>query len=278
MSEQQLPVDAHSELATPNLAEQGIDPVADGAIAAQRVLVFSDKNGPTSPGERPDQHYSEPHEVQIRDDHISKLEAQLSEAQEVAAAAKLERDSYKNITNVLAEHTGVVEDAKRRDPLTGLLNRDGLAYYWGKRMARPSHPDPRRSDIGKTYMFGLDLDKFKELNDSEGHPAGDRALGVFAKILQDNLREDSIIARTGGDEFFAVALNIPDKEDALAIASRIGAAIKAGDYPISASIGVALVDVGGTLEENLKKADDAMYTAKNTGRDKVVMYEEPERP
>lgn len=159
-----------------------------------------------------------------------------------------------------------LEKAAYADPLTGVGNR-----RWLERCL------PVHLPINSAIVL-LDLDRFKQINDRHGHAAGDRVLVAFAQCLQRSLRNTDVLARTGGEEF---VLYIPDvtQEAAMAIASRLRAEVAAlklyeGDGPISVtvSIGVAWVSGGaGTFSSWLRCADLALYEAKSSGRNRVVL-------
>lgn len=150
------------------------------------------------------------------------------------------------------------------DPLTGLCNRRGLDEILG------------RHDVQKGALIYADLDRFKLLNDTLGHPAGDAALTHFARILREQIRSTDTAARIGGEEF---AVWLPDATLDLGyrIAERIR--IKLGTtswdwrgrhWPLSASFGVAACPETSRRVENLSsQADSALYVAKKSGRNRV---------
>jgi diguanylate cyclase (GGDEF)-like protein len=121
-----------------------------------------------------------------------------------------------------------------------------------------------------------DLDKFKTINDNYGHEAGDEVLKTVGKFLQKNIREVDIVARYGGEEF---VLMIPeaDQDAALALSERLReqfARVKRDNLPqITMSLGIATYPFDGTeMEDLIRKADAAMYAAKQAGRNKVIKY------
>jgi diguanylate cyclase (GGDEF)-like protein len=149
------------------------------------------------------------------------------------------------------------------DALTGLVNRRTLE-------------GELRSLIKRGRRFALamaDLDRFKQLNDTHGHEAGDRALRAFAQIAQETLRADDTIARWGGEEF-VIAVPDLDRQQTLEVFERIRARLAeshGGSHPaFTASFGVTDSSRGDTLEELLQLADAALYAAKEAGRDRVV--------
>jgi len=159
------------------------------------------------------------------------------------------------------------------DSLTGLKNRRRFEEDLRAELAR-SH---RYQVPGALLM--LDLDRFKRVNDTLGHAAGDRVLAEIAEIMRTRGRETDVVARLGGDEF-AVVLPRCEVEQAVEVAEQIGGAIRehmraAPEVPpITASIGVAPFGTGLRLsfETVLSRADAAMYAAKEDGRDAVRIF------
>jgi diguanylate cyclase (GGDEF)-like protein len=126
----------------------------------------------------------------------------------------------------------------------------------------------------------LDLDHFKQVNDSYGHPAGDQMIEEIAGVLRQRTRESDVLARLGGDEF-AVVLPRCSPAEARVVADSIVTAIRehrsaAEDLdPITASLGVAIFgdDPRTSIESVVSEADTAMYAAKDGGRDSVRVFD-----
>jgi len=166
----------------------------------------------------------------------------------------------------------------RTDTRTGLLNARGLAEQ-GPRVLQRSHAAGEPASV-----LIIDLDHFKAINDSWGHPAGDAVLSAVGRMLREAVRPGDIAARDGGEEFVIV---LPDTVigDAAVVADRIRAGLAAlevvardknGDPVVitkrTASIGVAVQPDHGTTFDDLRHAADAaLYEAKNTGRDRTVL-------
>ena len=141
--------------------------------------------------------------------------------------------------------------AASTDPLTGLLNRRAFGEHFGRELARA-----RRSGEPFAALL-IDVDRFKELNDRDGHAAGDAALVALAGELTGALREVDTLARIGGDEF-AVLLPDTGPEAARATAERL-----TGMTTVAISIGTAVYGVDGhTSAELARAADAALYAAK----------------
>lgn len=134
----------------------------------------------------------------------------------------------------------------------------------------------RRSNGLLTLMI-FDLDHFKTVNDTYGHPSGDDVLRTVSKVLVDAVRQNDFVARIGGEEFAAILPN-SGKREASSIAERIGYAIrrlqfshKQDHFSVTISIGIASWDRTEPAESLYSRADEALYKAKNTGRDKYVV-------
>ena len=159
-------------------------------------------------------------------------------------------------------------DEARNDPLTGLGNRRALETG----IARIG--DEARHARGLRAVVVIDLDHFKEVNDTHGHLVGDEVLRIVARRLRDAVRDRDLLVRHGGDEFVAV-MTVRDEREALRAAERLGAAVRTnyalpvGNLTIDATMGVAL-DLGDTaLEEMMAVADGALYAAKADARGSV---------
>ncbi|RZA07096.1 MAG: EAL domain-containing protein [Moraxellaceae bacterium] len=162
-----------------------------------------------------------------------------------------------------------------RDTLTGLFNRRSLL----ERLKHAIVPASRRKE-GLALMF-LDLDKFKEINDTFGHEVGDELLKQVATLLNASVRESDLVARLGGDEFVILLEGFPETSDVVKVAKKI---INANIEPhvigshlvkTSTTIGISLYPQDGiTAEELLKNADVAMYHAKQRERGSIQFFHE----
>lgn len=160
------------------------------------------------------------------------------------------------------------------DHLTGLRNRRSFEQALELRLAE------MRRGKGQGAIVWLDLDDFKEINDTLGHRAGDEVLVMLAEQLSKHVRESNMLARLGGDEF-AILLADVTEEEAENAAARILSSISAFTYVIdgrsvrlSASVGVVYYPLhGSTVEELLANADLAMYQAKESGRSRVHVHQ-----
>lgn len=162
------------------------------------------------------------------------------------------------------------------DQLTQLPNRAHFLERLKSAILRP--PAVKENLFAVLY---LDLDGFKFINDSLGHPAGDQLLITVSKILQDQLRQGDIVARLGGDEFVILLDHLKDEELAVSIARRIITRLSAPIYlekyntrvTTSASVGIVLSSLGyHTPDDVLRDADIAMYAAKGRGKSTYELY------
>lgn len=186
---------------------------------------------------------------------------------------------------------GVIDDVTERrrsvaaaqqlamsDPLTGLLNRRGLEGAIARALTTGYAP-------GALAMLAIDLDHFKEVNDSLGHEAGDKVLYHVGRTIAAAVRRSDLVGRLGGDEFLAVLVDVGQPEQALQIAEDIlrrletPLDVQGTTVRIGASIGIAF----STGNEDspaalLRRADAAMYASKQAGGGRARLAEEPPQP
>ena len=166
----------------------------------------------------------------------------------------------------LRERENQLRHLALHDPLTGLANRTLFRE-------RAEHAIATHSRGGTTLaVLFIDLDGFKQINDSHGHGAGDAVLTEVAVRLRDCVRIGDTVGRFGGDEFAVLAEQITTVDDATVVADRIIRAlqrpfdISGRDNHITASVGVALHDDDTAADATIRSADEAMYTAKTAGK------------
>ena len=165
---------------------------------------------------------------------------------------------------IAAGHVEQLRAQADRDSLTGMLNRRAFMRELGTEIERSLR-------YGRRFVLALcDLDEFKRINDTDGHPAGDRALEGVAALLERTIRASDFAFRIGGDEF-ALLLPETDADEAQDAVERIVAAL-AGDSVLAdglgISFGLALFPVHGkTPEELIRRADQALYAAKRSDDD-----------
>lgn len=163
-----------------------------------------------------------------------------------------------------------VEELSITDQLTQLHNRMYLENSFNKEIKRAK----RYNHLFAVIM--IDVDHFKEVNDTYGHEVGDYVLVTISKILSEHIRETDILGRWGGEEFLIICPHTSNTE-AYALAEKLRFSIET--YPIdvighkSCSFGVSVFDLkDDNYKEVVKHADEALYTAKNNGRNRVIEY------
>lgn len=161
-----------------------------------------------------------------------------------------------------------------RDPLTGLTNRRFLEETMARELARHARNGQQLA------VVALDIDHFKRFNDRHGHEAGDRTLVEVARVMRENIRGNDVACRYGGEEFVLLLVEC----DAPAALTRVQALLEkiralrlefrsGGSEPVTASAGVAAGGADGTAAGLLlRRADLALYAAKNAGRDRAVAF------
>lgn len=193
------------------------------------------------------------------------------------------RDRLAKRNNELREALELVKSLAIHDDLTGIYNRRYLMEMLGREQQRALRHNAHFS------LLMLDLDDFKEVNDSKGHPAGDEVLRVFVNRLRDHVRGVDVVGRTrrpderkaigrfGGEEFVAI---LPDTDAAGAkqVAERIRSAVAdapvettEGPVSLTVSIGVAEYQAGESVRDLLERVDRALYAAKHGGRNQVAV-------
>ena len=192
---------------------------------------------------------------------------------EARGRAVLQSDGRFGIAGILADVTERREAEERladlalHDPLTRLANRTLLLDRLGHALARA-----QRNGVPLGVLF-VDLDHFKDVNDTFGHAVGDELLVSVGNRLRSSLREAETIARYGGDEFVVVSEGVADEDAVEAVAERVRRAlaepftVQGRPYTVGASVGVAVAypDVNGGPEMVIQQADLAMYRAKGRG-------------
>lgn len=179
---------------------------------------------------------------------------------------------------VLKRLTDELSNMASIDPLTGLLNRRGLVHclesYFRSRTATPA------------YLLMVDVDHFKQINDTYGHKVGDLVLSNVAHTIQSSTRHGDLTCRAGGEEFMVICLDT-DGAGAMQVAERIRAAI--AHHPVSigsvnhticcsATIGISLSFADAqSLDTSMIQADAALYRGKAAGRNQVV-FSDPRPP
>jgi diguanylate cyclase (GGDEF)-like protein/PAS domain S-box-containing protein len=240
---------------------QAVFAPTEAALAARRLLRRSSAAGP----ERSDLLYPHPDGTE-RVLHVSAGGLSTADGKPLGALA---------MVSDVTEQRAAEETLRRQathDALTGLPNR----LLFVDRLETAAARQERAEGAGIAVLF-LDLDDFKEVNDTHGHETGDRVLAAVADRVARAVRSADTVARLGGDEF-AVICEGADAPSAAVVASRVQRSLKdpvvvdTESFAVSMSIGVALSPPHRT-EDLLRLADIAMYQAKAAGRGSVVTYD-----
>jgi len=179
----------------------------------------------------------------------------------------------KEAQSKLIQQKEILKHQAYHDALTGLPNRT----LFKDRLQRSINKSKR--DGYKVALFFIDLDYFKEINDSLGHDVGDMVLKEISNRLSSTIRAEDTLARLGGDEFTIIMESINKEQDAVLLAKKVLDVLKKSIvinqhvFYISASIGISLFpEDGDSYETLLKYADAAMYRAKKEGRNNFQFY------
>jgi diguanylate cyclase (GGDEF)-like protein len=167
----------------------------------------------------------------------------------------------------------IIQYQAHHDVLTGLPNRKHFSNYLANSLAEAIATDERLA------VVFIDLDRFKQVNDSLGHDVGDLLLKGIGNRMQEFLQEEDMLARWGGDEFILLLRKVVSAERTLALAQRM---LKAFEHPficdghelqIGASMGISLYPFDGkNVDILIKNADTAMYQSKQSGRNRCQLY------
>ena len=162
-----------------------------------------------------------------------------------------------------ARHLERMRELAELDPLTGLRNRRGFEQGLERRADAP------------VALVICDLDHFKRVNDTLGHPVGDDVLRTFSDLLRDCTRDEDVAVRLGGEEFALVLAGVGERE-ALAVAERLRREVAATfrDFPVPISVSVGIADGARDqgAESLVRAANRALYAAKRLGRDRCVVH------
>lgn len=172
--------------------------------------------------------------------------------------------SFQDISE-MEDEKAHLEDEASTDPLTKALNRRSFLRLLSQATVS-----------GQEFSLVMfDIDHFKSINDTYGHDVGDAVLREISQLVRDNIRENDTLARWGGEEFMVLSTK-SDIKRAKRMAQRLRKAIAEFSFTgvprqITSSFGVALYAAGNSGEDMVKRADEALYEAKETGRNKVVV-------
>ncbi len=177
-----------------------------------------------------------------------------------------------NYAHKLKEQNVLLEKLASTDTLTGIYNRRFLFELAHKYLEKA-----KRANTNYT-LIALDIDHFKNVNDTYGHNIGDNALKAFANAVKFMLREGDLFGRTGGEEFSVIIMD-SDKNNSYIVAEKIRTEVEKiicdiHEIHITVSIGIAFLQADDTLEDIMIRADKCLYRAKENGRNQVVTQED----
>lgn len=227
--------------------------VLDRLVKVQKVVAAAgDKKLPVKPNPR--------------NDEIGRL------SQTIASMAATTQDQLRMLEDMVEERTAELQLLAYRDQLTGIANRRGFADGFA-RMQGDAGADARLA------LLLIDIDRFKDINDTHGHQAGDEVAAEVARRIATVLRPADVCGRWGGDEFVVLFADLGGRAlRPIADAVRRGLSqpvgLKSGaEIAVTVSIGACLIEPGETLDQVTDMADGALYAAKQAGRDRVAVYD-----
>ena len=208
------------------------------------------------------------------EDFQQRVEASAADTIHMAEELAIARGEAEEALRRAQEYQEAIQRLALHDPLTGLANRNSFVRRFDESLAAA-----RREETCVALML-LDLDHFKGINDSFGHPVGDQLLAFFANQLVKITRETDTVARLGGDEFAVILTHLNQEDRAVTVAERI---IALFDEPIilqsslvdtGVSIGISLFGRDAVdADDMMSKADKALYAAKESGRGGYMFYD-----
>lgn len=194
------------------------------------------------------------------------------------------QDDILKIESLLPSYAVALENIHIRETMHLLASTDGLTGLWNHRRIQEILRDELRRSARYHHPLSVlmfDVDSFKSFNDTYGHPQGDRLLKRVAEVLEESVRNVDFVGRYGGEEF-VIVLPETAKEDACMLAERIrhsiefNAVVEIGEMPVSrtVSVGVASYPEDGlSVQDIVQIADEALYTAKRSGKNRVIWSE-----
>lgn len=204
--------------------------------------------------------------------------------QRAAELSAAEHQTMNGLFRIYDNYLSVLKDSQI-DRLTGLLNRHTFDFQLEKALnlireaykdEKQGHSHRRQKSSGAFFLGEIDIDHFKSINDNFGHLYGDEVLLIIARILQSTFRKSDLIYRFGGEEFVVIVYVENDAEAEMTF-ERLRRTIENHAFPqvekITVSVGVTRINDSSVPIELLGHADQALYYAKNNGRNQVCFYE-----
>lgn len=212
--------------------------------------------------------------ISASDDVARKVEILRSGANDFVAKPVVPEELEVRVFNLLNMRRLMDRLESQHEAMKHLAMRDQLTSLYNRHYLHETAPELMKSAYEKQQPLSImviDIDHFKQINDSYGHKTGDHVIEQVAKLLQENCGKQNLLARIGGEEFVAILPNTIIS-DALSKAEYFRLKIEAlmpQDIAISVSVGIATATDSETYDSLFSRADDAMYRAKSTGRNRV---------
>ena len=213
--------------------------------------------------------------VEVSGDLIFSSARDVTESKAMERELKRQNEDLAQLAENLKTTNEKLQAISTTDELTGLYNR----HFFDQKITAEIERADRYNEPISLYIF--DLDHFKRVNDTCGHPAGDDVLKQTARIGSKNIRSTDVLVRFGGEEFI-VLLPQTTREGAIEAAEKLRAAIEACNHAkagrVTASFGVAERNRSESFKSWYKRADESLYQAKNNGRNCVFSYTQETLP
>jgi diguanylate cyclase len=191
----------------------------------------------------------------------------------------------RTVEGVVAKSREMDDIRRELDEYKRIANTDSLTRLFNRRAFDEKLAAIYDTPLGHatTALILTDIDHFKKINDTFGHPVGDKILATVGNVIRSNCRKDVFVARTGGEEF-AVILEGASPEEAMAVAERIRRSLEQTPFknsktgvnygPVTLSLGLCMADDAEGPQELYQKSDIALYCAKNAGRNRSMPFED----
>lgn len=202
----------------------------------------------------------------------------------MSVATETTIDNGRQLASALGEKSAELDNVKSKlEEYKKLADTDGLTQAWNRRAFDTAlsqiYADPRKVMFGSLIL--ADIDHFKDINDKFGHPIGDKIIQAIAEILQNTVRGNTFVARTGGEEF-AIIVDGAGQDAVAGIGERLRNAVAQTPFgntqagvsfgPITISLGTCMASDADSAEDLYAKADKALYKSKVGGRNRVTPY------
>lgn len=186
-------------------------------------------------------------------------------------------DENRKVVKMAARMLSIHKEKSASEILRMQAERDSLTGVYNHKTYEEMSKDMIRKNSDGILFLMVDIDNFKEINDTYGHHAGDSIIKQVGEVFLLAVKDFGVAGRIGGDEFSVCLANIWDKETAVAICSRIKEALKVSQEGVDFTVSIGAARSGGrisTFDELYYEADEALYFVKENGKNQIVFYEE----